>query len=180
MNGKYTEGKGQWGRPYPIMSKKHPTRPSLHWMYHVQKSGGWGKDQKKITQKFLRRAENGIVSFSTKKPAVVAPKRRQSRSRKRLGLIASVPFLPNPIRIHSHCMANFMASRRRSVRTPCLMAVCRPPCPYRAVCVFRLNLALVIGCHTRELLGWHLSRSSKPGTARYFQERKTKFFIPFY
>src|SRR5690606_14815727 len=41
MNGKYTEGKGPPGKPYPIMSKKHPTRPSSHWMYHVQKSGGW-------------------------------------------------------------------------------------------------------------------------------------------
>ena len=41
MKGKYTEGKGPPGRPYPIMSKKHPTRPSSHWMYHVQKSGGW-------------------------------------------------------------------------------------------------------------------------------------------
>ena len=27
------------------------------------------------------------------------------------------------------------------------------------------GLALVIDCHTRELLGWHLSRSGKPSTA---------------
>ncbi len=46
MKGKYTQGKGPLGVPYPIMSAKNPTKPSEYWQRHVQKSGGWENYEK--------------------------------------------------------------------------------------------------------------------------------------